>query len=49
MNSNKLMLNTDETEVMASGASHCFWLVDTDSADIGGSNIPFKMSVKYQS
>ena len=47
LNSNKLMLNTDKTEVMAVGTSSRFIWVDCSSANIGGSNIPFKTSVKY--
>ena len=47
MNSNKLMLNTDKTEVMAVGTSSRLSRVDCNSASIGGSNIPFKTSVKY--
>ena len=47
MNSNKLMLNTDETEVMAVGTSSRLSRVDCNSANIGGSNISFKTSVKY--
>ena len=47
MNSNKLALNTDKTEIMAVGASSLLRLVDSDSADNGGSNIPFKKSVKF--
>ena len=43
MNSKK-QLNTDKTEVMAVGTSS--HLVDSDSADIGGSNILFITSVK---
>ena len=47
MNSNKLRLNIDKTEVMAVGTSSRLSLVDCDSANIGGSNIPFTISVKY--
>ena len=47
MNSNNLMLNTDKIEVMAVGTSPLLSRVDCHSANIGGSNIPFKMSVKY--
>ena len=43
MNSNKLMLNTDKTEIMAIGiSSHLSW-VDCNSANIGGSSIPSKL------
>ena len=45
--SNKLMFNTDTTEVMAVGTSARLRLVDRDSANIEGSNIPFKMFAKY--
>ena len=47
MNSNKLMLNTDKTEVMAVGTSSRLSRVDCNSANIGGSSIPFETSVKY--
>ena len=47
MNSNKLMLNTDKTEVMAVSTSSRLSRVDCNSANIGGSNIPFETSVKY--
>ena len=47
MNSSKLMLNTDKTEVMAVGTSSRLNRLDSNSANIGGSNIPFKSSVKY--
>ena len=47
MNSNKLMLNTDRTEVMTAGTSSHLSQVDSNSANIGGSNIPSKTSVKY--
>ena len=49
MNSSKLMLNTDKTEVMAVCTSSCLTLVDCSSANIRfrGSNIPIKTSVKY--
>ena len=47
MNSNKLMLNTDKTEVMAAGTSFRLSRVDCNSANIVGSGIPFKTSVKY--
>ena len=46
MNSNKLILNSDKTEVMAVGTSSRLSRVDCNSANIGGSNIPFN-SVKY--
>ena len=47
MNSNELMLNTDKTEIMAVGTSSRLSRVDCNSANIGGSSIPFKTSVKY--
>ena len=47
INSNKLMLNTDKTEVKAVGTSSRLSRVDGNSANIGDSNIPFKTSVKY--
>ena len=47
INTNKLTLNTDRTKVMAVGASSHLSLVDCNLANIGGSNIPFKTSVKY--
>ena len=47
VNSNELMLNTDKTEVMAVGTLSRLSRVDCNSANIGGSNIPFKTSVKY--
>ena len=47
MNSNKLMLSTEKTEVMAVGTSSCLSWVDCNSANVKGSNIPFKTSVKY--
>ena len=46
-NSNKLMFNTDKTEVMAVGTSSRLSRVDCNSANMGGSNITFKTSVKY--
>ena len=47
MNSNKLMLNTDKIEVMAVSTSSRLSRVDCNSANIDGSIIPFKTSVKY--
>ena len=41
------MLNADKTEVMAVVTSSRLRLVDSDSADIGVSNISFKTPVKY--
>ena len=46
-NSNNLMLNTDKTEVMAVDTSSRLSRVGRDSANIEGSNVPFKTSVKY--
>ena len=43
------MLNTDKTEVMAVSTSSRLSRVDCNSANIGGSSIPFKTSVKYLS
>ena len=47
MNSNKLMLKTDKTEVMSVGTSSRLSRLDCNSANMGGSSIPFKTSVKY--
>jgi hypothetical protein len=47
MNSNKLMLNADKTEVIPVGAPSRLRLVNSDSVNIAGSNIPFKTSVRY--
>ena len=47
MNSNKLKLNTDKTEVMPVGSASCPESVDSECANIGGNSVPFKMSVKY--
>ena len=47
MNSNKHMLNTDKTEVASVGTSSHLSRIDCNSANIGGSSIPFKTSVKY--
>ena len=41
------MLNTDKTKVMAVGTSSRLSRVDCNSANIGGSSIPFETSVKY--
>ena len=43
------MLNTDKTEIMAVDTSSRLSRVDCNSANIGGSSIPFKTSVKYLS
>ena len=42
MNSNKLKLNTDKTDVMPVGSASCL-----KSVDIGRNSVPFKTSVKY--
>ena len=47
MNSNRLKLNTDKTEVMPVGASSRLRLVDSESANIGGNDIAFKTCIKY--
>ncbi|MGB5557614.1 MAG: reverse transcriptase family protein, partial [Paracoccaceae bacterium] len=47
MNSNKLKLNTDKTEVLPVGTQSSLRLVESDSTVIGGSSIPFQSSVRY--
>ena len=47
MNSNKLKLNTDKTEVMPAGSASHLESVDSECANIGGNSVPFKTSVKY--
>ena len=47
MNCNKLMLNTDKTEVLAVGTSSRLSRIDCDLANIGDSNIRSTTSVKY--
>ena len=47
MNSNKLKLNTDKTQVMPVGSASCLESVDSECANIGGNSVPFKTSVKY--
>ena len=47
MNSNKLKLNTDKTEVMPVGSASCLESVDSECANIGGNSVLFKTSVKY--
>ena len=47
MNSTKLVFDTNKTEAMAVGTSVRLSRVDYNSANIGGSNSPFKTSVKY--
>ena len=44
---NKLMLNTDTTEVMPIGSASRVALVESECANIGGNSVPFKTSVKY--
>ena len=47
MNSNKLKLNTDKTEIMPVGSASCLESVDSECANIGGNSVPFKTSVKH--
>ena len=47
MNSDKLKLNTDKTEVTSVGSASRVALVESECANIGGNSVPFKMSVKY--
>jgi hypothetical protein len=47
MDSNKLKLNTDKTEVMSVGAAPRLRLIDDSSVNLGGTAIPFQPSVKY--
>ena len=47
MQSNKLKLNTEQTEMMLVGSSVRISLVGCESADIGGSCIPFQTTVTY--
>ena len=47
MNSNKLKLNTDKTEVMPVGPPSRLGLFDVESANIDGNEIAFKTAVKY--
>ena len=47
MNSNKLKLNTDKTEITPVVSASCLESVFSESANIGGNNVPFKTSVKY--
>ena len=47
MNRSKLKLNTDKTEAMPVGTSSSTGLVNSRSANIGGSDIAFQPSVKY--
>ena len=41
------MLNTDKTEVASVGTSSHLSRIDCNSANIGGSSIPFRTPVKY--
>ena len=58
VNSNKLKLNTDKTEIMPVGSASClesvessrfqgFESVDSECANIGKNSVPFKTSFKY--
>ena len=47
MNSNRLKLNTDKTEVMPIGSTSRIALVEIECSNIGGSSVPFKKSLKY--
>ena len=47
MNSNKLKLNTDKTEVIPVGSASCLESVDIECANIGKNSVPFKTSFKY--
>jgi len=47
MNSNKLMLNADKTEVMPAGIKSILNTISVDSINIVGNRIPYKPSVKY--
>ena len=47
MDSNKLKLNTDKTEVMAVGSTSCLSRVTEGSVIMGGSVIAFQDSVRY--
>ena len=47
MQSNKLKLNTEQTEMVLVGSSVRISSIGCESADIGGSCIPFQTTVKY--
>ena len=47
MDSNKLKLNTDKTEVMPIGSPYRLGLIGCDSIDLDGSKVPFQTSVRY--
>ena len=45
MDSNKLKLNIDKTEVMPVSSTSRVALVESEHANIDGNSVPFKMSV----
>ena len=47
MNSNKLKLNADKTEVIPVGSASHVALVESECTNISRNSVPFKMSVKY--
>ena len=47
MNSNKLKLNIDKTEVMHVGSASRHESVDSECANTGGNSVPFKTPVTY--
>ena len=47
MNSNKLKLNTDKTEVITVGPAACLESVVSECVNISGNSAPFRTSVKY--
>ena len=47
MNSNKLKLNTDKTEVTPVGSASRVTLVESEYANISGNSVSFKASGKY--
>ena len=49
MNSNKLKLNTDKTEVMPVGSASRLESVDSECANIGGNSVPFRTLVMFLS
>ena len=44
MNSSKLKLNTDKTEIMPVGSASRVAVVESECANVGGNSVPFKMS-----
>ena len=46
MNSNKLKLNTEKTEIMPVGSASHVALVESECANISGNSVSFKLSVK---